>query len=101
MIKPFRETAGHRVVRPDDHPVAKPLALKADQLDKSASVAARSSPDDAKELKATAAEIDDLIDQIRQAQRALAGPHHADVPIEERQSRLTALLEKARQYVRF
>jgi hypothetical protein len=101
MIKPFRETAGHRVVRPDDHRVVTPLALKADQLDKAASVAARSSPDDAKELKATAAEIDDLIDQVRQAQKALAGPQQAAVPMAERQARLTDLVEKARQYVRF
>jgi DNA integrity scanning protein DisA with diadenylate cyclase activity len=101
MIKPFRETAGHRVVKPGDHPAITPLALKANQLDKAASVAARSSPDDAKELKATAAEIDDLIEQVRQAQKALAGPQPAAIPVVERQARLTDLVEKARQYVRF
>lgn len=101
MIKPFRETAGHRVVLPGDNPAIAHLVFKANELDKAALMAIRSSPDDAKELTTTATEIDDLIAKIRDAQKALAGRMRDSRPVSERQASLTALIEKARQYVRF
>ena len=101
MIKPFRETAGHRAVKPGDHLSITHLVSKANELDKAALMASRSSPDDAKELKATAVEIDDLIAKIREAQKALAGSTRDSRPVSERQASLTDLVEKARQYARF